>query len=124
VPLYSSRGSSCHLDSVRRPLVPICREGGWNLLRSYGVWFQTNSIIDCVAESLFAAQVAFRRLYRNVSQLKLNLLQFAASLMAQTGACPTHMPHAAYSPLCRIPDYAESPHEGAEGSVCSDSHAA
>jgi hypothetical protein len=51
--------------------------------------------MDGVAESLLAAQVAFRRLYRNVSQQKLNLLQFPASLMAKTGACPTLMPHAA-----------------------------
>jgi hypothetical protein len=73
-----------------------------------GARLQPNPIIDGVAESLLAAQVAFRRLYRNVSQQKLNLFQFPASLMAQTGACPTLMPHAALPELCRMPDHAAS----------------
>ena len=54
----------------------------------YRVWFQANSIIDRVAKSLLAAQVAFCRLHRNVPKQKLNLLQFAAGLVTQPGACP------------------------------------
>ena len=61
------------------------------LLRLQGTRLQSNSIVDGVAESLFAAQVAFRGLYRNVPQQKLNLLQLPASLMAQTGACPAQV---------------------------------
>jgi hypothetical protein len=53
------------------------RQAGWDLLRCHRVWFKANSIVDRVAESLFASQVAFRRLYRNVSQQKLNLVQRA-----------------------------------------------
>jgi hypothetical protein len=75
-------------DIDSKDLLIESRQAGWDLLRSHRVWFQANSIVDRVAESLFAAQVAFRRLYRNVSQQKLNLLQFPSSLMAQTGACP------------------------------------
>src|SRR5260370_31631116 len=61
------------------------------LLRLQGTRLQSNSIVDGVAESLFAAQVAFRGLYRNVPQQKLNLLQLPASLRAQTGACPAQV---------------------------------
>jgi len=57
------------------------------LLRSRRVWLQANSIIDSIAKPLFAAQVAFRSLDRNVAQQKLDLLQFAIRLMAETGAC-------------------------------------
>jgi len=45
-------------------------------------------VVDRVAESLFAPQVAFRRLHRNMTEQKLNLPQFTASLMAQTGTSP------------------------------------
>ena len=55
---------------------------GWDLLRSHPVRLQTNSIIDSIAKSLFAAQVAFCCLHGNVPQQKLNLLKFTASLMA------------------------------------------
>ena len=48
--------------------------------------FQPNPIMHGVAESLFAAQLPFRRLYRHVPQQKLNLLQIVAGLMAKTGA--------------------------------------
>ena len=67
--------------------LPISRPAVRDLRRSLRVRFQTDPIIDRVVESLLAAQVAFRRLYRNVSQQKLNLLQLPASLMAQPGAC-------------------------------------
>lgn len=77
--------------TANRKLLPRCRPAWWDLSRSHHTWFQPDSIIDGVAESLFAAQVAFRRLYGNVSQQKLNLLQFPASLMTQTGACPSEI---------------------------------
>jgi hypothetical protein len=38
--------------------------------------------------SLLAAQVSFRRLYGNVAQRKLNLLQLTASRMAEPGLLP------------------------------------
>lgn len=49
-------------------LVPICRPAWRDLLRSRRVWFQPDSIVNGVAELLFAAKVAFRRLYGNLSQ--------------------------------------------------------
>jgi hypothetical protein len=52
---------------------------------------QADVIVDRIPESLFAPQVPFRRLHRNVSQQKLNLLQFPTSLMAQTGASPSEV---------------------------------
>ena len=49
---------------------------------------QADVIVDRIPESLLASQVPFRRLHRNVPQQELDLLQFAASLMAQTGSSP------------------------------------
>ena len=69
----------------------ISRPAGWDLLRPHPVWLQANSIIDGIAKPLLTAQVAFCRLDRNVSQQELNLLQFTASLMAQTGACASEI---------------------------------
>jgi hypothetical protein len=89
-------------------------------MRFQGARLQPNPIIDSVAESLLAAQVAFSRLYRNVSQQKLNLFQFPASLMAQTGACPTIMPHAALEALCRMSNYAEPKLQFCECAVTRD----
>ncbi len=60
----------------------------WNSLWSWRVRFQANTIIDRIAESLFATQVALRRLHRNVPQKELNLLQFAAGLVTETRASP------------------------------------
>jgi hypothetical protein len=41
-------------------------------------------IVDRIAETLLAPEVSLRRLDGDVTQQKLNLLQFAASLMAQS----------------------------------------
>jgi len=41
-------------------------------------------IVDRITETLLAPVVAFRRLNGDVTQQKLNLFQFAASLMAQS----------------------------------------
>jgi hypothetical protein len=46
---------------------------------------------------------------------KLNLLQFAATTMAQAGANAALMPHAALAQLCRMPDHAESPDQSSHG---------
>jgi len=52
---------------------------------------QADVIVDRIPESLFATQVPFRRLHRNVPQQELNLLQFTASLMALAGASPSEV---------------------------------
>jgi hypothetical protein len=48
--------------------VTASRQAGWDLLRSHRVRLQSDSVIHCVAKSLFAAQVAFCRLHRNVPE--------------------------------------------------------
>lgn len=52
------------------------------------VRFQPDLVVDGVVETLFASQVPLRRLHRDVSQKKLNLLQFTTSLMTKAGASP------------------------------------
>ena len=47
------------------------------------------SIIDGFSEVLPASDVSFRRLHRRVTKEKLNLFEFATSLMAQAGASAT-----------------------------------
>jgi len=44
-----------------------------------------------VTEFLFAAQAAFRRLYRDVAKKELDLFQFATCKMAQTCTCPAQI---------------------------------
>jgi hypothetical protein len=57
--------------------------------------------------SLFAAQVAFRRLDRNMTQKELDLFQLSSRGVAEAGAGAALTPHAALPTLCRIPDNAE-----------------
>src|ERR1019366_2411419 len=65
------------------------RPAGWNLLCSQRVWFQANPIIHRVSKTLFATQVAFRCLHRDVPEQELNLLQFAAGrLVTEPSARP------------------------------------
>jgi hypothetical protein len=73
--------------------------------RSGGEW---KPIVHSPAQVLLASDVAFCRLYGSMAEQELDLFQFASGGMAQAGARPAIMPHAALSPLCRIPDYAES----------------
>jgi hypothetical protein len=47
---------------------------------------QPELIVHRMMEFLFAAQVAFRRRYRHVTQEKLDLLQFSTSQVTQTSA--------------------------------------
>ena len=61
------------------------------LWRSLRVRFQSDLVVDSVAETLFASQVPLRRLHRDVPQKELNLLQFTTGLMAKTGASPTEV---------------------------------
>ena len=56
---------------------------------------QTDVIVDCIAETLLAPEVSLRRLDGDVTQQKLNLLQFAAGQMTETGTSTAVMPHAA-----------------------------
>ena len=47
------------------------------------VGFQPDTIIDGIPQTLFAAEIALSRLNANVSKQELDLLQFAASFVAQ-----------------------------------------
>jgi hypothetical protein len=51
--------------------------------------FQTNSVVDCVSEPLFAAEVSFSRLNTDMTEQKLDLFKLSARIMAQTGAGAT-----------------------------------
>ena len=62
-----------------------------NLLSSRLVWLQSDPVIYRIAKSLLASQVAFGCLDRDVSQQKLNLLQFAAGLVAESGTCSSQV---------------------------------
>jgi hypothetical protein len=102
-----SRG---HTETIARADYgsPSNRPAEPNLLSFRLVWLQSDPAIHRVTESLLTPQVAFGCLDRNVSKRKLNLLQFAARLVAESSTCSAIMPHAALTSLCRIPDYAES----------------
>ena len=51
--------------------------------------FQTNSVVDCVSEPLFATEVSFSRLNTDMTEQKLDLFELSARIMAQTGAGAT-----------------------------------
>jgi hypothetical protein len=52
-----------------------------------GTRFDSNSIIDRRLNSLFTAQVAFRRLNGNMTQKELDLFQLSSRGVAEAGAC-------------------------------------
>ena len=54
-------------------------------------WLDPNSIIDGVANPLFAAKVALRRLNRNVPQKELDLLQLTSRRMAEPSTGPSQI---------------------------------
>ena len=54
-----------------------------------GVRFDSDSIIDRRSNALLAAQVAFCRLDRNVSQKELDLFQLSSRGVAEPGTGPT-----------------------------------
>lgn len=56
---------------------------GWSI----GVRFDSQSIVHCRPELLFASQIAFGGLNRNVPQQKLDLVQFPTREVTQSGAC-------------------------------------
>jgi hypothetical protein len=66
------------------------------LLRSRWIArFDAYSVVDGKAQFLLAAEVAFRRLDRDVSKQKLDLVQLATGKMAEPRAAVPAMPHAA-----------------------------
>jgi hypothetical protein len=66
------------------------------LLRSRWIArFDAYSVVDGKAQFLLAAEVPFRRLDRDVSKQKLDLVQLATGKMAEPRATATTMPHAA-----------------------------
>jgi hypothetical protein len=59
------------------------------------VRFDAHSVVDGKAQFLLAAEVPFRRLDRDVSKQKLDLVQLATGKMAESRAAAPIMPHAA-----------------------------
>jgi len=58
---------------------------------SGGFRFESDPVVDRIAESLFAAEISLRRLDRYMPEKKLNLFEFAACLMAKVGAGSAHV---------------------------------
>lgn len=53
--------------------------------------FNADSVVHCGANTLFGSQIAFGSLNRQVSKEQLNLLEFPAGALAQTGARTTQI---------------------------------
>jgi hypothetical protein len=58
-------------------------------------WLQSDSIVNGILQALFAPEVSLRGLDGDVTQQKLDLLEFASGLVAQPRASPSSMPHTA-----------------------------
>jgi hypothetical protein len=50
---------------------------------TWPLWFDADAIVDCFANSLFAAEITLGGLHRNMSEQKLNLLQLSACRVAE-----------------------------------------
>jgi hypothetical protein len=59
-----------------------------------------------------------------VPEKELDLFQLSSRSMAQARATTTLMPNAALTPLCRIPDHAESLKPNCRGKAIVAGHAA
>ena len=51
-----------------------------------GLRFNADAVVDSSTDSLLAAEITFGRLHRNVSEKKLDLVQFSPGGMAQLSA--------------------------------------
>jgi len=56
------------------------------------VWIEPDRVIDGILKTLLAAKIPFCGFDGNVSQEKLNPLEFTSCLMAESRACPALMP--------------------------------
>jgi hypothetical protein len=54
----------------------------------FGVGSKIKQIVDRMAQILFAAEIAFRRLHGRMAQQELDLLQLAAAAVAELGTSP------------------------------------
>ena len=68
--------------SQRHGCTQIARTVGRSKLR-WRLGLDADSVVYCSADPLFTAQIAFGRLDRNVSEKKLNLVQFPARRVTQ-----------------------------------------
>jgi hypothetical protein len=74
------------LETHHRATIVVSKSG-WGTTTS-GV-LKPEVVIDRVTELLLAAEVTLRRLNRCVSEQELDLLQFSAAQMTETGAAAT-----------------------------------
>jgi hypothetical protein len=58
-------------------------------------WFYSDFVIDGTLNPLFATEISFGGLNRNVTEQKLDLLQFASGGIAKSCTGSAVMPHAA-----------------------------
>jgi hypothetical protein len=59
--------------------------------RSRGLRFQANPVIDRVPQALFAPKVSLSRLDGHMAEEKLDLFEFASSLVAESGTGSTQV---------------------------------
>ena len=59
--------------------------------RSGAVWIEPDRVIHGILKPLLAAQIPFCGFDGNMSQEKLNLLEFTSCLMAESRTCPAQI---------------------------------
>ena len=59
--------------------------------RSGAVWIEPDRVIHGILKPLLAAQIPFCGFDGNMSQEKLNLLEFTSCLMAESRTCPAQV---------------------------------
>jgi len=64
----------------------------WFPMSAHVVWLNAQSIIYSIPKLLLAPEIPFSSLDRNMSEQELDLIQFAAGQVAQTGTRPTTIP--------------------------------
>ena len=76
---FSHRSRVVAQDGLKHP--------PWRRSGSSGIRFDTQSVDHGGPELLLAAKIAFRGLDGDMAKKKLDLVQFSASQVAQTGTC-------------------------------------
>jgi hypothetical protein len=82
-----------NLESVQRLRWRITPNKSASVAESYSRlgWFQTDFVVDCISQSLLAAQVSLCRLHAHMTEQELDLLKLPTSFMTQACTGPTQI---------------------------------
>jgi hypothetical protein len=69
--------------------------------------FDPDLVVYGDSQLLLTAEVMLGRLDGHMSEQELDLVELTACQMTEAGTCAPKMPHAAFSTLYRVQDYAE-----------------